>query len=124
MRTYDGTVDMFSCCYTRRLCQPGQGVLYTRARTLFYVQSNVATNMATVASVGLTNYIFEVVTDKSIDDLVVNARLRQTVVPSTYRTKTGALFKVRSVAGGTRQQCVTGARAAVLSGRRRERAAR
>ena len=57
------------------------------------VHNNVNRNINTCLSVGLENFIIEVVTDRPIG-LVKHPRIREVVVPSDYRTKTGALFKV------------------------------
>jgi len=45
---------------------------------------------------GLENFIIEVVTDKSVG-LPVHRRIREVVVPKSYKTKTGALFKSRAL---------------------------
>jgi len=57
------------------------------------IHNNVNRNMNTCLEVGLENFIIEVVTDKPVN-LMKNPRIREVVVPSSYRTKTGALFKV------------------------------
>ncbi len=57
------------------------------------IRNNVNRNMKTCLSVGLENFIIEVVTDKPID-LIKHPRIREVVVPNDYQTKTGALFKV------------------------------
>lgn len=57
------------------------------------VRANVQRNIETCQRVGLENFLVEVVTDKPIN-LPKNPRVREVSVPSTYRTKTGALFKV------------------------------
>ena len=45
---------------------------------------------------GLSNYYIEVVTDKSIS-IVENESTREVVVPSTYTTLSGAMFKARAL---------------------------
>lgn len=60
------------------------------------VKRNLLRNMNTCQDVGLENFMMEVVTDKAIH-LPKHARIREVVVPSTYRTKTGALFKARAL---------------------------
>ena len=64
------------------------------------VKRNVDRNMGTVTSVGLDNFIFEIVTDKEIEmdgNLRKHVRIRQLVVPKSYETKSGALFKARAL---------------------------
>lgn len=60
------------------------------------VRDNVTRNMAKCSEAGLENFIMEVVTDKSIG-LPIHRRIREVVVPSSYRTKSGALFKARAL---------------------------
>uniref|UniRef100_A0A2P2I700 Beta-1,4-mannosyltransferase egh-like n=1 Tax=Hirondellea gigas TaxID=1518452 RepID=A0A2P2I700_9CRUS len=60
------------------------------------VRSNVARNLETCQRVCMENYHFEVVTDIKID-LPENKRVRQLVVPTSYRTKSGAMFKARAL---------------------------
>lgn len=60
------------------------------------IRNNVNKNMNTCLSVGLENFILEVVTDKPIG-LLKHPRIREVVVPNNYRTKTGALFKARAL---------------------------
>lgn len=60
------------------------------------VRQNVQRNLTTALRVGLEKFIIEVVTDKRID-LPENQRIRQVVVPSSYRPKSGALFKARAL---------------------------
>lgn len=45
---------------------------------------------------GLENFLIEVVTDKAVG-LEHHRRVREIVVPPSYRTKTGALFKARAL---------------------------
>ncbi|VDK25003.1 unnamed protein product, partial [Anisakis simplex] len=52
--------------------------------------------MAKCREAGMENFFFEVVTDKAIN-LPSLPRLREVVVPTTYRTKSGALFKSRAL---------------------------
>jgi len=52
--------------------------------------------METCQKVGLENYLVEVVTDKPLN-LAKNPRIREIVVPNTYRTKSLALFKARAL---------------------------
>lgn len=60
------------------------------------VKNNVNRNMNTCLDVGLENFLFEVVTDKALN-LPRHPRIREIVVPSSYRTKSGALFKARAL---------------------------
>ena len=57
------------------------------------INRNVMRNIQTCLSVGLENFIVEVVTDKPLS-LPKHPRIREVVVPKEYKTKTGALFKV------------------------------
>ncbi|KPJ01923.1 Beta-1,4-mannosyltransferase egh [Papilio xuthus] len=52
--------------------------------------------MNTCVDVGMENFMIEVVTDKVIS-LPKHRRVREVVVPSEYKTKTGALFKSRAL---------------------------
>lgn len=60
------------------------------------VRSNVSRNMNKCIEAGLENFLIEVVTDKPIH-LNPHRRVREIVVPSTYHTKSGALFKARAL---------------------------
>ncbi|XP_071126267.1 beta-1,4-mannosyltransferase egh-like [Mytilus edulis] len=60
------------------------------------VKRNVGRNIEMCSLVGLDNYIFEVVTDKSID-MQKSTRARELVVPSTYTTANGTLYKARAL---------------------------
>lgn len=57
------------------------------------VIKNVERNLNLCLDNGLENFIIEIVSDKAFE-LPKNPRIRFTVVPSSYRTKSGALFKV------------------------------
>lgn len=57
------------------------------------VTKNVERNLNLCLDSGLENFIIEIVSDKSFE-LPKHPRIRLTVVPSSYRTKSGALFKV------------------------------
>ncbi|XP_046394026.1 beta-1,4-mannosyltransferase egh [Ischnura elegans] len=65
------------------------------------VRSNVIRNLETCDRVGLENFQIEVVTDKvlRLGPLAPpqQRRLRETVVPSAYRPKSGAMFKARAL---------------------------
>ncbi|KAF4527922.1 hypothetical protein B566_EDAN016584 [Ephemera danica] len=60
------------------------------------VRRNVVRNLARCTNAGLKNFMIEVVTDKPIG-ITPHRRVREIVVPSTYHTKTGALFKARAL---------------------------
>jgi beta-1,4-mannosyltransferase len=60
------------------------------------VKRNVMRNMNTCLDTGLENFLIEVTTDKPIN-LPKHRRIREIVVPTDYKTKTGALFKSRAL---------------------------
>lgn len=60
------------------------------------VRTNVARNMSKCTDSGLENFIIEVVTDKPVN-LAPHRRVREIVVPSHYKTPSGALFKARAL---------------------------
>jgi len=62
------------------------------------VKQNVETNINTCYEAGIENFIFEIVTDKTIN-LLSRRRphVREVVVPPTYRSKSGAKFKARAL---------------------------
>ena len=60
------------------------------------VYSNVQRNVNKCLDTGLDNFIVEVVTDKSMT-LPKSRWVRELVVPSTYKTKSGAMFKARAL---------------------------
>ncbi|KAI6201120.1 Glyco-trans-2-like domain-containing protein [Aphelenchoides besseyi] len=60
------------------------------------IKENLRKNRQTCYEAGIENFMFEVVTDKQLD-LELDARVREIVVPTTYRTKTGAKFKARAL---------------------------
>lgn len=61
------------------------------------VQQNVNKNYATCIESGLNNFSIEVVTDKEIPLVNTDPRVRQLIVPTTYKTSTGAMFKARAL---------------------------
>jgi egghead protein (zeste-white 4 protein) len=61
------------------------------------VKKNVTRNLNLCLDVGLENFIVEVVTDKKIPGLSDYMRVREVVVPPSYVTKSGALFKARAL---------------------------
>ncbi|KAI6211060.1 Glyco-trans-2-like domain-containing protein [Aphelenchoides besseyi] len=60
------------------------------------IKENLRKNCQTCYEAGIENFMFEIVTDKQLH-LELNARVREIVVPTTYRTKTGAKFKARAL---------------------------
>lgn len=70
--------------------------IVTRGDYAQLVKDNVARNMARCNDAGLENYIIEVVTDKAVG-LPIHRRIREVVVPKSYKTKSGALFKARAL---------------------------
>jgi len=60
------------------------------------VRNNIHRNLNICQDAGLTNYFVEVVTDRSIS-VVENERIREVVVPSNYKTRSGAMFKARAL---------------------------
>jgi egghead protein (zeste-white 4 protein) len=60
------------------------------------VHGNVAKNIKTCIAAGMENFWVEVVTDRAVN-LPSNPRSREVVVPTSYQTKTGALFKARAL---------------------------
>ena len=62
------------------------------------VRETVSKNVATLAKAGVENYLVQVVTDKSLGNrLPALSRVEEIVVPTTYRTKSGALNKSRAL---------------------------
>lgn len=68
----------------------------TRGDFAQLVRRNVQRNLKRCTAAGLENFMIEVVTDKAVG-LQPDRRVREVVVPTTYRTKTGALFKSRAL---------------------------
>ena len=60
------------------------------------VKKTVKANMNTLLNVGLENFVIQVVTDQAIQ-LAGDKRVIETVVDSTYKTKSGALNKARAL---------------------------
>lgn len=63
------------------------------------VRRNLSHNLLTCASSSLRDYSFEIVTDNNLKSLeaIEDSRVRQIVVPSDYRSSTGAMFKARAL---------------------------
>ena len=61
------------------------------------VMQNVHRNFLTCIETGLVNFSIEVVTDVEIYLNNSDQRIKQLVVPSTYRSSTGAMFKARAL---------------------------
>ncbi len=70
--------------------------MVTRGDSPKLVHDNVQRNVNTCLDAGLQNFIVEVVADKSIS-LVSSDYIREVVVPTSYQTKSGALFKGRAL---------------------------
>jgi len=60
------------------------------------VKKTVKTNINTLLDANIENFVVQVVTDSAIH-LPVDKRMIETVVPSTYTTKSGALNKARAL---------------------------
>ncbi|GMR39472.1 hypothetical protein PMAYCL1PPCAC_09667, partial [Pristionchus mayeri] len=60
------------------------------------VKDNLTLNIEACKRAGMTNFLFEIVTDSSIC-LPANHAAREIVVPEVYRPKSGALFKARAL---------------------------
>ncbi len=60
------------------------------------VRTNVAKNMTKCSEAGMENFLIEVVSDKPIG-LPLASRLREVVVPPSYKTRQGTLFKARAL---------------------------
>jgi egghead protein (zeste-white 4 protein) len=70
----------------------------TRGNFPDLVRKNVERNLNTCYEVGLDNFHIEIVTDKPINlEGLPSNTIREIVVPTDYRTKTGALFKARAL---------------------------
>ena len=61
------------------------------------VKRNVIRNLNLCLDVGVESFIIEVVTDRPIPGLSEYSRVREVVVPPSYVTKSGALFKARAL---------------------------
>lgn len=60
------------------------------------VRKNVTRNMKTCLDLGMDKFIIEIVTDKPIN-MPKNPRIREIIVPTTYRTKSGCMYKSRAL---------------------------
>lgn len=70
--------------------------IVTRGNFPELVKANVKRNIEICLNAGLENFVVDVVTSKPIN-VPKNLRVREIVVPDDYRTKSGALFKARSL---------------------------
>ena len=70
--------------------------MVTRGDYAELVKNNVQRNINICQSVGLENFVLEVVTDKSIS-VFPSPFLREVVVPADYTTQSGAMFKARAL---------------------------
>ncbi|KFB41556.1 AGAP000868-PA-like protein [Anopheles sinensis] len=78
-------------------CPPICVRVVTRGDYPDLVRRNVLRNLNTCLETGLENFHIEVVTDRPIGLGDRDRRIREIVVPTQYRTKTGALFKARAL---------------------------
>jgi beta-1,4-mannosyltransferase len=70
----------------------------TRGDYAELVFTNVKRNLETCMNVGLDNFQIEIITDKPLNLVGLPSNMvREVVVPPTYRTKTGALYKSRAL---------------------------
>lgn len=60
------------------------------------VRNNVFRNIGICKEAGLTDYLIEVVTDKTIS-IGENELIREVVVPPGFQTRSGAMFKARAL---------------------------
>ena len=60
------------------------------------MRNNVQRNVNTCLDAGLKNFVVEVVSDKSIS-LAASLRCHEIVVPDSYKTRSGAMFKARAL---------------------------
>ncbi|GMT22721.1 hypothetical protein PFISCL1PPCAC_14018, partial [Pristionchus fissidentatus] len=60
------------------------------------VKENIILNMETCKNAGMANFMFEIVTDNRLN-LPAMQLVREIVVPPSYETKSGALFKARAL---------------------------
>lgn len=68
----------------------------TRGDFPHLVRNNVAKNMARCSEAGMDNFLIEVVSDKAIA-LPSHPRVREIVIPSSYKPRRGALYKARAL---------------------------
>lgn len=68
----------------------------TRGDYTELIKRNVMRNINTCLDTGLENFIIEVVTDKAVN-LPKHRRIREVVVPTAYKPKSGALYKARAL---------------------------
>lgn len=68
----------------------------TRGEYPRLVRANVTRNLNVCLALGMDNFVIEVVTDKAIG-LDVERHVREIVVPASYRTRSGAMFKARAL---------------------------
>ena len=61
-----------------------------------FVKKNVDANKTLLQKVGMENYVIEVVTDRAIY-LPLSDKCREVVVPASYQTKNGTMFKARAL---------------------------
>lgn len=60
------------------------------------VKENVSKNLSNCSEAGVENFIIEVVSDRAIQ-LAQRSRIREVVVPATYKPRGGAMYKARAL---------------------------
>lgn len=59
------------------------------------VDRNIKRNLKTCLDVGLEHFTFEIATDQTLNLPLNQNKVREILIPKSYQTKTGALFKVK-----------------------------
>lgn len=60
------------------------------------VRENVSKNLSNCSEAGIENFIIEVVSDRAID-LQQRSRIREIIVPTSYKPRRGAMYKARAL---------------------------
>lgn len=60
------------------------------------VKENVTKNLSNCSEAGIENFIIEVVSDRALH-LVQRSRIREVIVPTSYRPRSGAMYKARAL---------------------------
>lgn len=72
--------------------------LVTRGDYPLLVRDNIKHNLTVCDDIGLTNFSLEIITNKPLSLLGnCDSRVKQVVIPQSYRTKNGSLFKARAL---------------------------
>jgi len=69
----------------------------TRGQSQKLVQKTISRNLKLIQQSGILNFKLQVLTNILIPGIVDDVRVTQMVVPSEYETKTGALYKAKSL---------------------------